>query len=349
MKGDEGRAADRALRARSSRAPEKRGDSRAFREACALDGSERRHVLAGIIATLGGVDATLTALYGEMPGEDLAERFAWVVREEQASPVRCWAWDELALCERTSEVMAPLALESLGDPAWGVSRRASQWLRDHPAAVPGSILRAVAGDPCATRERQLWTLFALLYRGEEAQGLFDGIPDLRIRLAGPVPAEVRAAIVRDVALSRMEPGTDVRWMIEACVTGAVHDAYHDEEGFLARLPGLYAALEEEGLSRGEAVWYESLVTDATAAGNFAVLPVDDVRLRLSVLGPFACLEGAAPSYDPRIRRAVAVAGLSWLEPEALETELTGLVVRHYGVCRPWKVGEYLHAWGYYRG
>jgi hypothetical protein len=43
-----------------------------------------------------------------------------------------------------------------------------------------------------------------------------------------------------------------------------------------------------------------------------------------------------------VQSAVVAAGLIWLEPEALDVPLSGLVLQHYGEAREWTVGEYVH-------
>jgi hypothetical protein len=240
------------------------------------------------------------------------------------------------------------ALESLGGTDWRLSRSAMLFLSAHPDSIPR--LHAIAQDESAARERRLWAVLALRYMDQDTSAVTERIPELRVPLSGPVPPTVRAAILHDIGVHEMEPGTDVRWMIEACDVGARYEAYYDYDALEARLPDLYAALEREGIRHGAAEDYGVVNGQhGLVSANFYVLPVDGAELRITLLGPFACTTApVARMLETRLRRAAEGAGLLWLEKETLETELTGLVVEHYYERRVWRVGEYLYASADYR-
>lgn len=232
-------------------------------------------------------------------------------------------------------------LEALlsGDP--GRSGSAFALLLGLPEPADAA-LQAAADSPHWTVEQRLHLAYLLLRRGAARPKDRAFVRSQRVVLSGAVPEAVREAIVLGVSIRGMEVGTDIRWMAEAAMLGAVDYVWEEDSPVRAQVPSLRAALEGEGVTTAPATDAEKFLGWEWLS-NFLLMPIDGYRIRLSLWGPFASLKDDAPKeLVSRCRRAADTAGWLYVEPEVLDVPVLGLVYDAYARRGELTVGEHLY-------
>ena len=292
--------------------------------------------LAALLSRIGGLGSALSALWGPVSEMPLAQQLATVARHETGA-VRRWALDRLGELNEWGRA-CELALDFLQDEDWLVASGASSTLYDKMPDPPSEALAQIAGDAGAPRSQRLWATYTLLRLGADLPDGAAQIPDLRVTLPGLVLSAVREAIVRAWA-PESEPGTDVRWLIEALQLPPAQQA-----DYSVLVPRLLSSLRAAGLQAESPVDYASVMMQGTS--TFDVLTVSGHQLALSGLGPFVAAQDATfpPEWLEGCRDAAIAAGWTWLDNAMLETEFSGLNVYYFGDRRPLKIGELLYYW-----
>lgn len=293
--------------------------------------------LDDLVVRLGGRGKAAAMLLEGKGGVGVAADLEALARSDPDPEVRRWALDRLSA--EAPAAALDVCVAGLGDRAWLVRSGASDRLVEL-AGSARQLISAAAANIGAPLQQRLWAIYTLLRLGKGAAGALGDLTDWRAPWPPPLPEAVRETVIRAWA-PYGEPGTDVRWSIEAKLAPPGEPELTPE---LA--DALKAALAEAGWPDAERVDYADHMGQGDA--TFSVVDLGETMLHVSDFGPFAAVPADAPPLAPatyrRLLNAMDKTGFIVLDEAQLSTVVPGLNVYFFGERRPLALRDLLFYW-----